>query len=94
MRNDRDLNPLAVDNDVELRSDLGSDPLLLLGDADQLLQVFTNLVENAIKYGGQGRPVDIVTEINPRDPALRAPAVRVTVTDHGPGPTRFGLSLS
>ncbi|MEW9921892.1 sensor histidine kinase [Marimonas sp. MJW-29] len=81
----RNLNPLAVDNDVELRPDLGPAPLPLLGDADQLLQVFTNLVENAIKYGGKGKPVEIKAGTNLRDPALRGPAVRVTVADHGPG---------
>ncbi len=81
----RNLNPLAVDNDVALVPKFASDPMPLLGDADQLLQVFTNLVENAIKYGGQDQSVEISVEQNPRDPALRAPALRVTITDHGPG---------
>ena len=81
----RNLNPLAVEHDVTLVPDFGSDPLPLLGDADQLLQVFTNLIENAVKYGGTGETVEITLENNLRDPALRAPAVRVTVRDHGPG---------
>ena len=81
----RNLAPLAVDSDVTLRPDLGDAPLVILGDADQLLQVFTNLLENAIKYGGRDRPVEIEAEITPRDPALRGPAVRIAVTDHGPG---------
>lgn len=81
----RNLNPLAVEADVTLRADLGTEPLMILGDADQLLQVFTNLVENAIKYGGEGRPVDIGCEVSLRDPMLRGPSVRITVRDHGPG---------
>ncbi len=81
----RNLNPLAVDNDVTLAPDLGTEPLTIRGDADQLLQVFTNLVENAIKYGGADKTVDISATINPNDPALRMPAIRVTIADHGPG---------
>ncbi|WP_432816873.1 sensor histidine kinase [Sulfitobacter sp. JB4-11] len=81
----RNLNPLAVENDVTLKPGFGDAPLMLLGDADQLLQVFTNLVENAIKYGGTGGSVDITSAVNPRDPALRGRAVRITVRDHGVG---------
>ena len=81
----RNLNPLAVDNDVRLVPHFGQAPLMVLGDSDQLLQVFTNLVENAIKYGGGGGPVDISVEETSHDPSLRAAAIRVTVRDHGPG---------
>lgn len=81
----RNLNPLAVDNDVTLSPDLGSEPLIVRGDADQLLQVFTNLIENAIKYGGAGKSVDITARTHPHDNALRAAALRITVADHGPG---------
>ena len=81
----RSLNPLAVENGVHLVPDFGSDPLLLMGDADQLMQVFTNLIENAIKYGGSGEGVEITQQVQDRDPAVRGPAVRITVRDHGPG---------
>lgn len=79
------LNPLAVDNDVVLAPNFGTQQMMLLGDADQLLQVFTNLVENAIKYGGTEQEVEIKAETNLRDPALRGPSVRVTIRDQGPG---------
>ncbi len=81
----RNLNPLAVDNDVKLVPGFGTAPIPLLGDADQLLQVFTNLIENAIKYGGPDQSVIISAETSLRDPALRGPGVRISVTDHGPG---------
>lgn len=81
----RNLNPLAVENGVSLVAELGDEPLSLLGDADQLLQVFTNLVENAIKYGGADNSVEIFTQTSLRDPALRGPSLRITIRDHGPG---------
>lgn len=81
----RNLAPLAQDNDVTLRADLADGPLLVLGDSDQLVQVFTNLLENAIKYGGDGQLVEITAETHLRDPALRGPSVRISVRDHGPG---------
>ncbi len=81
----RNLSPLAADNGVQLVADFGEDAIPMVGDADQLVQVFTNLIENAIKYGGTGNTVEITVETAPRDPALRAPAVRVTVKDQGPG---------
>jgi two-component system phosphate regulon sensor histidine kinase PhoR len=81
----RNLNPLAIEAEVTLVPELGDDPLMLTADADQLVQVFTNLVENAIKYGGPEKRVHIVAESTLRDPSLRGPAIRVTVSDEGPG---------
>jgi two-component system phosphate regulon sensor histidine kinase PhoR len=81
----RNLNPLADEANVTLVLLMGDDPTPLLGDTDQLLQVFTNLIENAIKYGGKGKKVEIQVEQTLRDPSLRGPAVQVTVRDHGPG---------
>ena len=81
----RNLNPLAVEANVTLVATMGDDPLPLMGDTDQLLQVFTNLIENGIKYGGVGKDVEISVETTLRDPSLRGPAVRVTIRDHGPG---------
>ena len=81
----RTLTPLADEADVKLVPDLGEQPVLMTGDADQLMQVFTNLIENAIKYGASGKKVDISLTITDRDPALRAPGIRVIVRDYGPG---------
>ena len=53
------------------------------GDADQLAQVVTNLLENAARYGG-GR-AEVRVEAVARAAALRGPAWRLTVRDHGPG---------
>ncbi|MEX3315394.1 ATP-binding protein [Sulfitobacter sp. PS-8MA] len=81
----RNLAPLAAERDVTLAPDLGDTPATVLGDADQLMQVFTNLIENAIKYGGRDNSVEITLRITPQDTAMRGAAVHVSVRDHGPG---------
>jgi len=79
------LRPLAEDASVEFCFGRPDGPVVIPGDGDQLKQVFTNLVENAIKYGGSGGIVDLTLTMLDRDPALRAPGVRVRVSDKGPG---------
>ncbi|XDB00063.1 ATP-binding protein [Sulfitobacter sp. LCG007] len=81
----RTLRPLAAKGGVTLEAELGEGPITITGDADQLTQVFTNLVENAIKYGASGKRVTVRIERSDRDPALRSPGVRVMVIDYGPG---------
>lgn len=81
----QNLSRLAADNNVTLQTDLGQAPLQVLGDADQLLQVFTNLVENAIKYGGNSQSVEVTALNCAHDPVLRGPALQIVVADHGPG---------
>ena len=79
------LSALGQDKRVTLGDMTGPEPLMVLGDADQLLQVFTNLVENAIKYGDANHPVAITPVRVAHDPVLRGPAIAVEVADHGPG---------
>ncbi len=81
----RNLAPLASEADVTLRTDLPDGPVMLMGDADQLQQIFTNLIENAIKYGGDGQTVEITLTVHDRIDAIRAPGVVVRVRDEGPG---------
>ena len=81
----RTLRSLASEAGVEINRDFGDAPVALTGDADQLKQVFTNLIENAIKYGGSGGRVAVRMTTSAREPALRAPGVRVQITDNGPG---------
>ncbi|NNK77139.1 MAG: two-component sensor histidine kinase [Litoreibacter sp.] len=58
---------------------------LVMGDRDQLTQLFLNLIENAIKYGGSGKVIRVSISETPIDRALRLPAVRADVIDQGEG---------
>ena len=78
------LRPLAREHGCGLH--FGPETTCLVpGNADQLQQVFTNLVENAIKYGGAGNAVEIALALHPDDATLRMPAIAATVRDRGPG---------
>jgi len=79
------LEPVAERSGAELRLDLPENPVTVPGDPRQLRQVLMNLAENAIKYGGQGGPVDIALSEPAEESALRRTGVRLSVTDHGPG---------
>lgn len=79
------IRPLAQDAGVVLNLDAPDTPVMTMGDPDQLQQVFTNLIENAIKYGGSGGRVDIKLTVMERDVAVRGPSARIQVIDHGPG---------
>jgi two-component system, OmpR family, phosphate regulon sensor histidine kinase PhoR len=64
------------------RVELTGDPVTVPGDRDQLVQVFTNLVENALKYGASGQVVRVSLSA---EETVRGPAVRVEVADEGEG---------
>ncbi|WP_307426320.1 ATP-binding protein [Labrys monachus] len=78
------LAPLAEDRGVALTIDKRLPALEVLGERDELIRVFENLVENAIKYGASGGKVEITLESQPRARGKGAEAV-VTVRDYGPG---------
>lgn len=47
---------------MEIRLNFSDDKLIINGDPDKLVRVFENLINNAIKYGDEGRYIDIVTK--------------------------------
>jgi two-component system phosphate regulon sensor histidine kinase PhoR len=73
------LQTLARDREMEVRLSVPADSLKVRGDRDELLRLFENLVENALKYAPAGKRVDIT--LSP--PSERE--VRVAVRDYGPG---------
>ncbi|WP_380052413.1 ATP-binding protein [Falsihalocynthiibacter sp. SS001] len=79
------LRPQAVTANVHIIFEPPKDAIYLSGDADQLQQVFSNLIENAIKYGAHDADVVVKIEKMARDPRLSRPSVRVSITDQGEG---------
>lgn len=73
------LAPLANDVGVDIVLHLPLGKAEVLGDRDELVQVFENLMENACKYGQEGKTVDVFLKNAPGEP------VEVTVVDKGPG---------
>jgi len=77
------LETLARDRDVKIIVQPPLGPLIVLGDRDELLRVFENLVENAFKYGASGKRVEIGFERV--ETPEGTPEVRIAVRDYGPG---------
>lgn len=73
------LLPLARDVGVDIALHLPEGKAEVAGDRDELVQVFENLMENACKYGQEGKSVDVFLKNAPNTP------VEVTVVDKGPG---------
>ncbi len=73
------LAPLAADLGVEIRLDLPEEKVEVMGERDELVEVFENLIENACKYGQEGKLVDVVLRREPGG------GTEVRVRDRGPG---------
>jgi len=76
------LETLARDRGVTVNID-ASNALTVLGDHDELVRIFENLVENALKYGAAGTRVDI--KIGLATSADGVGEAQVSVRDYGPG---------
>ena len=76
------LQKQAVDSSTRLLVSVPDEALTVSGDRDELYEVFENLIENAIKYGGEGGDIEVVL-----GPATSRQGffAAFTVTDHGPG---------
>ena len=79
------LDALAEAERKTIETDLPTEALTIPGDADQLSQVVTNLMENAIKYSKPDTVVRVSLRSEDDHPMLRQDAVVLTVLDQGEG---------
>jgi two-component system phosphate regulon sensor histidine kinase PhoR len=77
------LQTLASDRGVDVHVASPADRLFVLGDRDELLRVFENLIENALKYAASGKRIDIALSAGDGAGGMRE--ARVAVRDYGPG---------
>ncbi|SDR63114.1 two-component system, OmpR family, phosphate regulon sensor histidine kinase PhoR [Rhizobiales bacterium GAS113] len=71
------LSPLALECKTQINAE-GLGRVVVRGDRDELIRVFENLIENAVKYGQSGGRVEVSLTEKER-------VVGVTVRDYGPG---------
>ena len=77
------LAPLADERGVDIGIADQAGSLIVPGDRDELIRVFENLIENALKYGASGKRVEITLM---REPVTgQARDAVASVRDYGPG---------
>ncbi len=77
------LQMLARDREVEIKVSVPAEPLIVLGERDELIRALENLVENALKYGAAGKRVDVTLTRGQTRAGLAE--ARLAVRDYGPG---------
>ncbi|ODN69820.1 histidine kinase dimerization/phospho-acceptor domain-containing protein [Methylobrevis pamukkalensis] len=81
------LETLARENGTEIVVERGEGPFVVRGDQDELVQVLSNLVENAVKYGREGGRVEIgLARVRDRTEPL-APRSACATTDPASRPS-------
>lgn len=79
------LSVRAKETGARLELDCPADVPPVLGDADQLAQVFRNLIENAIRYGRAGGHIAVIVRAVDRIPDRGVPGVAACVADESDG---------
>jgi two-component system, OmpR family, phosphate regulon sensor histidine kinase PhoR len=78
------LQTVARERGVQVEIVAPAEPLIVRGDHDELIRLFENLVENALKYGASGKRMEIRLEEVAGEGANGGEA-KVSVRDYGPG---------
>jgi two-component system, OmpR family, phosphate regulon sensor histidine kinase PhoR len=73
------LRPMADELEVKIELTAPEAPVFISGDEDELIQVFSNLIENACKYGQSGGKVEIAIS------ETATHGAEITIRDYGPG---------
>ncbi|MTI42716.1 two-component system phosphate regulon sensor histidine kinase PhoR [Roseibium hamelinense] len=77
------LAPLARELGMEIKTHFPDVETMVVGDRDELIQVAENLVENALKYGSNGKHIDVTVTASQGGP--NSPGAMLSVRDYGEG---------
>ena len=77
------LKHLSDDLNVKVEVNVAAEPLYTMGDRDELIQVFQNLLENACKYGQSGGRVTVSAGTKTLPDGSQE--IEVAFRDYGPG---------
>ena len=75
----------AEERKMELVFDFAADIPALAGDRDELMEVFQNLIDNAIKYGREASPVRVTAELVEHIPEIGGACLAVAIENKGEG---------
>jgi two-component system phosphate regulon sensor histidine kinase PhoR len=79
------MEPMLAQNSTRIEMAVAAELPAVPADADQLAQVFTNLLDNAIKYGKRGGLIKITAAKAGDDSRFEPHGVVVSVADDGAG---------
>ncbi|HLO77707.1 MAG TPA: ATP-binding protein [Magnetospirillum sp.] len=85
------MQPLARAKSMTIHALVDEDARQVVGDPDELAQLVQNLLDNAVKYGRDGTPVEVRLEVAASLPVSAGEtlklgrAIRLAVTDRGDG---------
>lgn len=79
------LSRQAREREVSFELDYSDQLPEVLGDRDQITQVFHNLMDNAVKYGNQGATVSITAKLIEYIPDVGGKGISITFQDMGEG---------
>jgi len=82
------LEPILAHSGTRIDVNVPADLPKIPGDADQLTQVFSNLLDNAIKYGKRGGRIRLYAGPARLDTRFEPGGILVSVADDGPGIAR------
>jgi len=88
----KNLEPQAETGRKKIILDLENSSGAVLGNEDELIQVFQNLLENSIKYGSPDSEIRISVTGKEQMSGIEGPALVVTLTDKSEGIARHHIA--
>lgn len=79
------LSVRAQDRSMKIGIDILESAPLVIGDADELTQVFQNLIGNAINYGKEGTPILVEVKKVNAVPETGVPGFAIAIVNEGAG---------